>query len=347
MDIIARALANQAKLTDLSQLSQLPISKPQRGLEEIYQNAIGQLFNATKGLDVSNPARTYTLQFTASTATTSLAIPMYSGFSAVANTDNQQFINDKASIAFVAHVYDMTANTGTDLYSSFNRVTKTVTLTAASDGTSRTWQVVVLAIPYQGLMPQLLAHNPTHTFFEIIYDPGLMLLASDGYGTSGTSIPSPLIAKLPLDYTADVDTSFTGTITIASGLLATKTAWVPWVHNGDTANPLGQIYAFSTTAAAYRGGKITSSQFQLYASPINAVPATYLASYFCLAKVVQVSDDSYHDPVFQNGEIVMLVATSVNTTTTPTIFGGTNSGRAADVFRLPGRPVHEGEVWRI
>ena len=321
--------------------------RPRLALGDIFQNAMSYFLEPKKSLDIERPARTYVLQFTATTATNKLVIPMYSSFSAVANTDNDTFKTDKSYVSEIISVYDLTADPTktTNLYSALNIQKKEITLTTVSDGTEKTWEVVCIGVPYQGLMEQLCAFTPSNSLVKIVYDPGKVMVLADSYLNSvNGDMGLPITAKLPLDHTADCDTSFAGSITVATGGQVGRFPWVPWVNTFDYANPSSQVVYFNTTPASLRGSKLVNNTLRLNANPLAVNPATYLSAYFAIAKVIRKKDNANHDALFMPNELVLFIATTVCTTAMPQILSGTAAGNACDLFRLPSRPIFDGEV---
>ena len=321
--------------------------RPRLALGDIFQNAMSYFLEPKKSLDIERPARTYVLQFTATTATNKLVIPMYSSFSAVANTDNDTFKTDKSYVSEIISVYDLTADPTktTNLYSALNIQKKEITLTTVSDGTEKTWEVVCIGVPYQGLMEQLSAYTPSNSLVKIVYDPGKIMVLADSYLNSiSVDTSLPIIAKLPLDYTADCDTAFVGSVIVTTGGQSCRFAWLPWVSTFDSPNPSSQVLSFSTTVANRRGLKILNNTFRLNSNPLTSNPTSYVAAYFAIAKVIRKLDNPIHDALFLPNELVLFVATTVNTTSIPQVLGGATAGYSCDLFRLPGRPIFGGEV---
>jgi hypothetical protein len=311
-------------------------------LLDLYQDIMGRFFEPKKSMDIERPARTYVLKFTAAVTTTALVIPHYSQFAGMANTDNLSFKSDKAYVSEVFAVYDLTADPGriTNLYTSFVAGTHSITLSAASDNTVRTWEIVCMGVPYQGLIAPISASShPDYTKFKVVYDPGKVMIVCDGLSNSQAS---PIIPRLPLDNANDSDSftsqfRFTGTSTWA------YFGFTNYEHTVGTLPPLSLPLLYSGVSSQMRGAILSGTVRRLDLTPLGGAPNPYLAVYFCIVRACRLVPDNTHDAVFKDGELLLMAITQVCTTTSPHIVTN-NAGNSFDVFRLPGRPIMGGEV---
>lgn len=329
--------------------------KAKPNLSEIFNQALSQFINNGRDpLDAYKPKRVYTIQFTAATSTQNLIIPTYKDLTSIAGTDNDQFKTDKAYVAEVYAVYDLTADPTrtTNKATNFYITRKTVLLNAASDNTSRTWEVVCIGVPYQGLGADIMAHATTpenaalgvtiDTMFRVVYAPDFTLVTTDGYKASADKsfASSPLIARLPVSGDAGVDAEdFTaGDITLSSSEVGQALVKAKLSTGASAVGSYVTLLSATTT----RGIK-ASGVNQINAEKVTSTGMT-VSIYPMLVKTLRWYYNADHDAIMQNGELLLAIGSVMDGGPRSKVVFSDAWGCAFDLFRLRERPILNGEV---
>lgn len=345
-------LPQSKQYTDLSRHN----IKTRPNLADIFNQALSQFIsNGKDPLDTYKPKRVYTIQFTAATSTRNLIIPTYKTLASITRTDNDQFKLDKAYVAEVYAVYDLTADPTrtTNKATNFNITQKTVLLDVASDNANRTWEIVCIGVPYQGLGADILAHATTpensaygvtlDTFFKVIYAPDFTLATNDGYKTAKTFTYSPLIARLPVSGDAGVDAEdFTASdLTLASSEIGQSLIKAKVSGYTDSRQVVGSVITLLSVNSV-RGVK-ASGPSDIYAEKLTSETMT-VSIYPMLVKTMRRYYNPYHDAIVKDGEILLAVGSVLDGGARTKVIFSDAWGCAFDLFRLKNRPIYDGEV---